>query len=80
MPGESCFAGLGLGWRGSAEEEGLGGPGSGGYCLGAGVSRDGFHPFPPPACKESFILNPFALLTLPKLALCRNGIILKKDK
>lgn len=35
---------------------------------------------PPPACKESFILNPFPLLTPPELALCWNGLILKRDK
>jgi len=80
-PGESRFSGLRLSWRGSAEKGGLGGLGEeGGYCLGAGVSTEVFILSPPPACKESFILNPSLLLTPSELALCWNGLTLKRDK
>lgn len=75
IPGERRFAGLGLSWRGSAEEGGLG---AGGYC--PGVRELLFLLSPPPTCKESFILNPFPLLAPPELALRWNGLILKREK
>lgn len=74
------FAGLGLSWRGFAEEGGLGGLRWGATAWGLGQAEMVFILSPPPACKESFILNPFPLLTPPEIVLCCNGLILKRDK
>lgn len=59
------FAGLGLIWRGFAEEGGLGGLRWGDTAWELGLAEMVFILSPPPACKESFILNPLPLLTPP---------------
>lgn len=72
-PGRPFGRGLESVGDGGAWRKEVGGAGAGleGVC--------GLHPAPPPACRESFILNPLLLLAPPPPR-CWHGLISKRDK